>query len=94
MDFVRIGKDIIKLFTTKDENIKSKKPKIEFKEYINANFDTAFFTKTLNLKPEEIFLFLEFCEADSKAKTIVDSNNKMMSMEFLIKKNKAFQKLD
>ena len=94
MDFVRIGEEIIKLFKKKEENKKPPKPKIEFKEYINAHFDNTFFTKTLALKPDDIFRFLEFCNADSNAKTIADDNNKLAVLDFLLAKNKAFKKLD
>lgn len=92
IDFIRIGKGIAKLFKNKD--IKPPKPQIVFKDYVKDNFQEDFYIKTLELKPDEIFRFLEFCEADPKAKTIVNSDNKMAVMEFLLTKNKAFKKLD
>lgn len=94
MDFVRIGKEIIKLFKKKEEDNKPKKPKMEFTEYVNAHFDNTFYTKTLVLQPDDIFRFLEFCDADPSAKTIAADNNKLAVMEFLLAKNKAFKKLD
>ncbi len=94
MDFIRIGKELIKLFKKKEEDSKPKKPKITFKEYVKSNFDDTFFTKTLALQHDNIFRFLEFCDADQSAKTIADDDNKLAVMEFLLTKNKAFKKLD
>lgn len=94
IDFVRIGKHIIKLFQKKDEDKKPPKPKIVFKEYLKDNFQDAFYTKTLGLNKEQIFAFIEFCDADPNAKTIVQNNNSLEVMDFLIAKGKAFKKLD
>lgn len=94
VDFIRLGKDIIRLFKKKEEDIKPAQPKIEFKDYVKSNFDDIFFTKTLELQPDAIFRFMEFCDADPSAKTIADGNNKLAVMEFLLAKNKAFKKLD
>lgn len=94
MDFIRIGKDIIKLFKKKDENKKPPKLQIEFKDYVKDNFQEDFYTKTLALKSDDIFRFLEFCDADPSAKTIANSNSKIAVLEFLLAKNKAFKKLD
>jgi len=94
MDFVRIGKEIINLFKKKEEDKKPAKLQIVFKDYVKDNFQEDFYTKTLGLKPDEIFRFLEFCDADPSAKTIANGDCKLAVMEFLLAKNKAFKKLD
>ena len=93
VDFVRIFNDIKRLFKNNKSDAENKKPKIDFKEYTTLNYDEAFFSKTLKLKPEEINLFLEFCMTDSKSKTIAESDNVMAVMDFLIEKNVEFKKL-
>jgi hypothetical protein len=93
IDFIRIGKGIAKLFKNKNKEVITKKPTVVFKDYIKANFDDAFFTKTLKLKPEEIFSFLEFCNADPKSKTALENANSLEIMNFLILKKNEFEKL-
>lgn len=91
MDFVQIGKMIGKLF-------KSKKPKtstteVTFTEYSKANFNPSFYTKTLKLKTEDTSRFIDYCQADSKSKTAMESNNELTILEFLMEKKTEFDKL-
>ena len=95
MDFIRLGKDIMGLFKNKDK-VKSKKslPPIEFKDYIHSAFNEDFFSKKLKLNPDEIDLFLSFCEVDAKAKTIVEHQDEFETMDFLISKKEDFKRLN
>jgi hypothetical protein len=91
VDFVEIGKMIGKLF-------KSKKPKtstteVTFTEYSKANFNQSFYTKTLKLKPEDTARFIDYCQADSKSKTAMESNDELTILEFLMEKKTEFDKL-
>lgn len=91
MDFVQIGKMIGKLF-------KSKKPKtstteVTFAEYSKANFNQSFYTQTLKLKPEDTSRFIDYCQADSKSKTAMESNDELTILEFLMEKKTEFDKL-
>ena len=45
------------------------------------------------LKPEGVALFLEFCDADPKSKNILDNNNPLSLMDFILTKNEEFKKL-
>jgi hypothetical protein len=89
VDFIQVGKLIGKLF-------KSKKPKAEkaaetlpFKDYAKANFNESFFTKTLKLQPAETSRFLEYCQTDPESKTVIEKNDELTMLEFLlIKKNR------
>ena len=92
MDFVRMGKEIIKLFKKKKGYDKKKVKEIDFKEFSTSTFSESFFTQTLELKEEEVYLFLEFCTADPKSKQIVDEKNIMGVMDFYITKNQEYKK--
>lgn len=92
-DLMRIGGMILDLFIKKKENNKEVISKIEFKELVKTDYPETFFIKTLKLKPEEVSLFLEFCDADSKSKTVLENNNPLKLMDFLITKKIEFKKL-
>ena len=92
MDIVAIGKKIGKLFKKKKE--KEAMPALPFTDYVTASFNQKFFEETLKIKPDEMLLFLEFCEADPKSQTISETNNTLATMDFLILKNKEFQKIN
>ena len=66
---------------------------IEFKELAKTNYPEIFFIDTLKLKPEEVALFLEFCDADSKSKFVLEDTNPLVLMDFLLAKNVEFRKL-
>jgi len=92
-DLMRIGKMILKLFVKEKEMTKNKIPEIKFKELATATCTQDYFNKTLQLKPEEVSLFLEFCDADPKSKTILENTNPLSLMDFLFAKNIEFKKL-
>lgn len=89
-DFIRLFKDVIKLF-------KSKKPKqidyfanVDFTDLVLRKVKYTYFTNTLKLKDEEIRLFLLFCENDEKAKDLSRYKTNFELMDFLFNKNKEF----
>lgn len=92
-DLMRIGGMILDLFVKKKENNKNPDVKIEFKELATTSYEEGFFVNTLKLKPEEVSLFLEFCDADPKSKIILDENNPLSLMDFILTKNEEFKKL-
>lgn len=96
-DFFQIGKMIAKgigkLFKSDRDKTKKGVKNINFKEYANSNFSEDFYTKTLELKPDEVALFLNFCEADSKAKEIIETEDEFIIMDFLISKKTDFHTL-
>jgi len=89
MDLMKVGKKLINLFKSKKQ---PEPPKIGFNNYIQSNLDTNFFLKTLKLKPEEIALFLEFCQTDPESDKVVQTNNILSVMDFLIAKKATFKK--
>ncbi len=92
IDFVYIAKKIHNLLS-KEKEIKPKAPEIDFKKLIASSVPETFFTKELNLKPDEKELFLDFCDADPKSKTLLEHSNILMTMDFLYAKNEEFKKL-
>jgi hypothetical protein len=92
-DLMRIGGMILDFFIKKKEDNKESVSKIEFRELAKTNYPEIFFTDTLKLKPEEIALFLEFCDADPKSKIILENANSLSLMDFLLTKNAEFKKL-
>jgi hypothetical protein len=92
-DFVKIAGMIGKLFSKEKEPVKAKSPPIAFKDLVKNNFKADFYSKTLHLKEEEVVLFLEFCEADSKSRLLEKNNNQLALLEFLLQKRDEFKKL-
>lgn len=92
MDLMRIGGMILKLFIKDKEKVKKSSPKIEFTALAKSTCDQKFYIETLKLKPEEIPLFLQFCDADPKSKTLIENSNVLSMMDFLYTKNIEFKK--
>jgi hypothetical protein len=92
-DLKRIGGMILDLFIKKKETNKNSDVKVEFKELATTSYEEDFFVNTLKLKPDEIALFLEFCDADPNSKKVLENTNPLKIMDYLITKNIEFKKL-
>jgi len=68
-------------------------PESPFKKLLKVTCAPDFFTKELKLNPEEKELFVEFCDADPKSKTLLENKNILATMDFLYAKNEEFKKL-
>lgn len=64
-----------------------------FKKMATAYCPPDFFRNNLKLNEEQKQLFLEFCDADPKSKTLIDHPNVLSIMDFLYAKNEEFKKL-
>lgn len=93
MDFVQIGKMIGKLFKSKDKKDRKAEQSMTFSDYSKANFDQSFYTKTLKVKPQDTGRFIEFCQNDPKSKAVIQSNDELAILEFLLVKKEDFDKL-
>jgi len=92
-DFVRIFKDVKKILTKNKDEVKPEViDDMAFVQYSRANFTTDFFTKTLGLKNDEIDLFLMYCSNDPESKRHLKPEEKFELMDFMVNKNKEFQK--
>lgn len=91
LNFVEIGKRILSLFEKKSKN--EELPKIEFSILAKEICEEKFFTQTLKLRPDEIDLFLQFCDSDPRSLELKKEVNVLKMMDFLLVKNTEFQKL-
>lgn len=93
LDFIKIGRLIIDLFKKDKTETKNKIPEIQFYELAKNKNYQEYYSKSLNLKPDEIELFLQFCDADLKSKIVAQNNNSLAMMDYLFAKNLEFKKL-
>lgn len=93
-DFIRIGRMILNLFKKEKDDNKETVSTPEFKELAKTNYNDTFYINTLKLKSEEIALFLNFCDADPKSKTVLENSNPLKLLDFLFAKNIEFKKLN
>ncbi|CAM3963953.1 carboxypeptidase-like regulatory domain-containing protein [Flavobacterium weaverense] len=91
LDIARIGKTLFNLLVK--ERPTEKVIEVNFKEVALNICEEKFFTQTLQLKPSEIELFLQFCDADPRSKSVLKEVNVLSMMDFLMTKNKEFKKL-
>lgn len=92
-DIMRIGGMILGLFIKEKEDPKEKGTDVEFSVLAKNTYDQKFYLQKLKLKPEQIELFLQFCDADPKSKTLIEHSNILSMMDFLMVKNTEFKKL-
>ena len=93
VDFIALGKQIKYLLTKDKEQPKKKIAEMDFRKLITTTVPESFFTKDLKLNMEEKELFLQFCDTDSKSKTLLEHPNILATMDFLTTKNDEFTKL-
>ncbi len=93
MDFVRIYKDVFKILKKNNPEKTDFASEMNFTEVAMKRVSYAFFTNTLNLKDDEISLFLVYCENDSKSRTLLKPESEFQLMDFLIIKNKEFKRI-
>ena len=91
MNLIRIGKMLGELF--KKESVETKKEVDygSFYKIAKTRVRPFFFTTTLNLKEDEIGLFLIYCEADKKAKALLNPDLEFQLIDFLLTKNTEFK---
>lgn len=92
-DVVQIIGRIVKFLKKNKENQAKEIAKMDFKTLAQNSVNQEFFNKYLKLNPDEIPLFLEFCDADSKSKKLMETSNELELMDFLFAKNAEFKKL-
>ena len=93
MDFVRMYKDILKILKVNNPERTDFISPRSFTEVIMNKIGYTFFTNTLQLKDDEIGLFLVFCENDSKSKELLKPESQFELIDFLITKNKEFKRI-
>jgi len=95
VNFVELGKLVGgKLFKRKPKpkRIEFITDKI-FSDAVKEKFSPQFFTQTLKLKPEEIDLFLAFCDDSSpESRDLLNPKKEFALIDFLIKKSEEYLK--
>jgi len=90
VDFI----ELLNLFRKKDKKAKEIKFRgLDFIKLVNATVPFDFFYNDLKIKPEEKELFLQFCDADPKAKILTQEKKLICTMDFLYTKNEEFKNL-
>lgn len=93
VNFIKVGRMVGDLFAKR----KGLKEKLNYYEnFQEAAFNTVsqqFFINSLQLKEDEIGLFLIFCENDVKAKRFLAAENKFSLIDFLISKNEEYKRI-
>lgn len=64
-----------------------------FKKLVIASCPPDFFIKNLKIKTEEKEIFLDYCDADPKSKTLLEKSNDLELIDFLYAKNEEFKNL-
>ncbi|WP_016989955.1 hypothetical protein [Flavobacterium sp. ACAM 123] len=92
-NFVRIYNDVLKILRKNNPEKVDFYKETSFSELVLKRINYSFFSNTLNLKDDEIKLFLVFCENDSKSRTLMQPSAEFQLMDFLITKNKEYKKI-
>ncbi|MBC7641523.1 MAG: hypothetical protein H7174_04175 [Flavobacterium sp.] len=90
VNFVRLFKDVVKLFKKKNPKKLDYFADVSFTELVLSKIKYDYFTNTLKLKDEEVRLFLVFCENDEVSKDLSRYKTSFELMDFLFNKNKEF----
>lgn len=93
MNFVRIYKDVAKTLRKNNPEVVDFTLNKSFTELALKRVGYDFFATTLQLKDDEIRLFLIFCENDPKSKTLLKPENEFQLIDFLVTKNKEYKKI-
>lgn len=94
MDLKAIGKMIFGLFRNKDKEVYKEKEPIEFRTFTEQSYDYDFLAKSLQLKPDEVVPFLNFCGFDPDSKKAVANSDKLELLQFLMVKSEEFKKMN
>ena len=90
INFVRLFKDVVKLFKKKNPKKIDYFADVSFTELVLNKIKYNYFINTLKLKDEEVRLFLVFCENDNQAQNLSRYKTSFELMDFLYNKNKEF----
>ncbi|MGK4567013.1 hypothetical protein [Flavobacterium sp. 3HN19-14] len=91
MDFMKIGGKLVKLIKgdPKPKKIIFTSDEI-FPVAARQRLPEGFFLETLQLKKDDIGLFLSFCENDARAKSLLEVKKELELITFLLEKKKEY----
>lgn len=91
VDLVKVSEMVWKLFFKSADETKDIESST-FSEVVIDKVNHKFLTNTLQLKEDQIGLFLIYCENDPKAKELLKPDSEFEMIDFLIVKNEEFKK--
>jgi len=65
-----------------------------FAEAVRERFSDDFFTQTLQIKPDRIGLFLQYCENEPNVRELLDPKKEFILIDLLIKKSREYKLVD
>ena len=92
-DLVRMFKDLKKLLKRKKEVDSENISQYTFVETVANTYNQSFFTETLNIKEQDIVLFIVYCENDTYSQKFLKPHTKFELTNYLVSKNDEFKKL-
>lgn len=92
-DLVRMFKDLKKLLKKKKDVNAEYQSQYTFVETVANTYNQSFFTETLNIKEEEIVLFIVYCENDANSQKFLKPHTKFELTNYLVSKNDEFKKM-
>lgn len=90
-DFVRMYKDLKKLFKNKKEANSNEANQYSFIEVVLNNYNYTFFPESLGIKEDDIPLFLIYCENDPNSKKFQNPFTKFELTNYLVAKSEEFK---
>ncbi|MGD1998763.1 MAG: carboxypeptidase-like regulatory domain-containing protein [Flavobacteriaceae bacterium] len=90
VDFVNIFKLLYK--TLRPEQSEDKEFDFAPSDVIRQIYPDVFFSSQLNIAPDDIDLFLQFCDGRIETKDLLKRENEFQLMDFLIKQSEKFNK--
>lgn len=93
MDFVRIYKGILKTMRKENPGKQDFYKDTTFADYVITHVNYSFLSNTLELRDDEIKLFLVYCENDSRSRTLMSADLEFQLLDFLSSKNKEFKRI-
>lgn len=93
VNFVRLFKDIQGVFRKKRESSLIKNKPLNFYQEVTQRLSQENLEKNLNIKADDLPLFLHYCENDKRSASFLSEENDFMLMDFLITKNTEFKTL-
>lgn len=93
MDFVRIYKDVVGVLRKENPKKSDFYKETSFSEFALQKVNYSFFSNTLNLKDDEIKLFLIYCENDSESRELMQPGEEFKLMDFFINKNREYKRI-
>lgn len=92
-NFLKIARLVGDFVTTQKDSKEEKNYYENFKEAALKNASSKFFTNSLDLRDDEIDLFLLYCESDKKSKQFLGANNQFNLIDYLLTKKQEYNRI-